>query len=87
MFPVLPMPKPHVVPSSTNPEDEAVNLVDIMLVKALRASAADEDAGDQPAKQIATNQAVGEHDHVGDASHDSFTPRSRKEDQASLLGA
>ena len=48
--PSPPIPQPHVNPSSASGEDEAVNVVEMMLVEALRASAADEDADDQPAK-------------------------------------
>jgi hypothetical protein len=82
VVPGLPTPEPHVDPSSTNKEDEAVTVVEMMLVEALRASAADEDADDQPAKQMTSHQAEGERDQVEDASHDNFTPRSRKEDHA-----
>jgi hypothetical protein len=50
--PKLPSPEPHVDPSSTNKEDEAVTVVEMMLVEALRASAANKDADDQPAKPL-----------------------------------
>src|SRR5271156_6041015 len=57
--PKLPLPQPHD-PSSTNREDKAVSIVEMMLVEALRASAADEGADHQPAKQMTSHQAEGE---------------------------
>src|SRR5450432_1006951 len=84
--PSLPMPDPHDDPTSTNREDEAVAVVEMMLVEALRASAVNEDADDQPAKQMtsSSHQAGGERDQVEDedASHENFSPGSRKEDKA-----
>jgi hypothetical protein len=60
VVPTLTKPEPHVDPSSTSREDEAVTVVEMMLVEALRASAADKDADDQPAKQTTSHQAEGE---------------------------
>ena len=48
----LPSSEPHVDLSSTNKEDEAVTVVEMMLVEALRASAANKDTGDQPPKPL-----------------------------------
>jgi hypothetical protein len=64
-----------------------VNVVEAMLIEALRASAADEDADDQPVKQMATgsHQAEGEGDQVKDASHDNFTPIAEKRIKKGLV--
>jgi hypothetical protein len=78
----LPIPKPPVGLSSTNREDEAVTVVETMLVEALRASAANKDADDRLAKQMTSHQAEVQRNEVEDASHDSSRTRSRKEDQA-----
>ena len=64
--PELPPPQPHD-PSSTNRENEAVSIVEMMLVEALRARAAKEDADHEAAKQMTSHQAEGERVEVSEA--------------------
>ncbi|KAE9380825.1 hypothetical protein N431DRAFT_449575 [Stipitochalara longipes BDJ] len=55
----FPPPQPHnSLP--TNKEDKAVSIVEAMLVEALRAGAADEDADHQPTEQMTGHQAEDE---------------------------
>src|ERR1700712_1335651 len=79
----LPTPNPVAHPSLTSKENEAVNVIEAMLVEALRASAAKKNDKDHSAKQTGSHPDEGERDQGKDASSGNSTTSGGKEGQAS----